>query len=369
MINSLSFAEFVTELDKRVETGALRRVPAPDKPHLAIYNYTDRCTYERLWDDFTVAARGLVVDTIKQRVIARPFKKFFNLGEPGHTLADLPTGSPEAHEKLDGSLGICFFDGEGWQINTRGSWTSEQARWATQHLTRYFDVDTLVRGSTYLFEIVYPENQIVVRYDYEGLVLLGIVDTETGEEASRHEAEVAAAHLGCRVARLDPRPYTEILDSDDANAEGFVLRYPDGYRVKIKFPSYLRRHRLASRVAPLGVWDVLAAGRDIDSFQRELPEELLVDFNVIFDLLYDGFRLILERNIDLHEQTKGLTDKEVAALDLPGLDKSDLFLRRRLGKRWWIASSTKIWRRLRPTGNVLAGYTPGDRLRRVQSSD
>ena len=31
--------------------------------------------------------------------------------------------------------------------------------------------------TTYLFEIVYPLNKIVVRYDYEGLVLLGILDS------------------------------------------------------------------------------------------------------------------------------------------------------------------------------------------------
>jgi len=32
-------------------------------------------------------------------------------------------------------------------------------------------------GYTYLFEIIYPENKIVVNYDYSGLVLLAVRNT------------------------------------------------------------------------------------------------------------------------------------------------------------------------------------------------
>ena len=37
-------------------------------------------------------------------------------------------------------------------------------------------------GKTYLFEIIYPENRIVVDYgDYKGLVLIDVIDNETGK--------------------------------------------------------------------------------------------------------------------------------------------------------------------------------------------
>ena len=61
--------------------------------------------------------------TCKGRIVARPFKKFFNLSD-GRT--DI-TGEYEIYEKMDGSLGILFFYEGEWILASRGSFTSEQA--------------------------------------------------------------------------------------------------------------------------------------------------------------------------------------------------------------------------------------------------
>ena len=47
---------------------------------LWIYNYTKRCQYEKKWDEVTTMCRGLILNK-EGNIIARPFKKFFNIGE------------------------------------------------------------------------------------------------------------------------------------------------------------------------------------------------------------------------------------------------------------------------------------------------
>jgi hypothetical protein len=47
----------------------------------AVISYTQHCQFDRKWNDATIACRGLILDT-NGCVVARPFGKFFNFGEP-----------------------------------------------------------------------------------------------------------------------------------------------------------------------------------------------------------------------------------------------------------------------------------------------
>lgn len=149
---------------------------------LYIYNYTAKAQYDSVWNEWTLACRGLILDG-DFKIVARPFQKFFNLGE--HENQVIPNESFEVFEKMDGYLGILYWLDNKPHIATRGSFASEQALVATEMLhTQYADVISLLEKSkTYLFEIIYPENRIVLDYVNERkLVLLAIVDTEIGVE-------------------------------------------------------------------------------------------------------------------------------------------------------------------------------------------
>lgn len=63
------------ELRKRIDDGLITATP---NGRLTIYNYSNHCVYERAWDEYTMAARGLVLDDTG-RILARPWPKFFNL--------------------------------------------------------------------------------------------------------------------------------------------------------------------------------------------------------------------------------------------------------------------------------------------------
>ena len=86
----------------------------------------------------------------QNQVVARPFRKFFNIEERKHT----PTEDFEIYEKVDGSLITVFnYNGE-WVVSSRGSFTSEQAIKGRELLNKY-PIHTLDNNKTYLFEIIY----------------------------------------------------------------------------------------------------------------------------------------------------------------------------------------------------------------------
>ena len=108
-------------LEKYYNEGLLYKQVHPTLP-LTIWNYNEKVQYENLWDDITLMCRGLVTDD-NGNVVARPFKKFFNLSEQKHSA----TEKFDVYDKLDGSLGIFFYYNGGWIMATRGSFTSDQA--------------------------------------------------------------------------------------------------------------------------------------------------------------------------------------------------------------------------------------------------
>ena len=81
-------------LNRYHEEGLVYKQVHPTLP-LTIWNYSEKVQYENLWDDVTLQTRGLVTDD-KGNVVARPFKKFFNIEEGKHT----PTEEFEVFEVL-----------------------------------------------------------------------------------------------------------------------------------------------------------------------------------------------------------------------------------------------------------------------------
>jgi len=272
----------------------------PEFPELRVYNYTHVAQHDNVWDNVTEQCRGLVCrqETATsdwpiwlldhQVVVARPFRKFFNLNtsfRPEAQEANLPFGQkPRVLEKLDGSLGILFW--HGWKkepiIATRGSFGSDQAKWATkwykQHCAEryalwqptdsgpYFPEINWPEGYTPLFEIIYDENRIVVNYDYQALVLLGLVNIDTGMELSPEEVSEVAHRNKLRVAREYDSLSVEACKSHvESNIEGFVLQYWDEatkrpLRLKVKTEDYVRLHKIITGLNPKGIWEHLSEG-------------------------------------------------------------------------------------------------------------
>lgn len=234
---------------------------------LTIWNYTEKVQYEGLWDEITLMCRGLVTNS-KGEIVARPFKKFFNMEESKHT----PTSEFEVYEKMDGSLGIFFYYNGEPVFATRGSFTSDQAIKGREILNKYNWKQGTYEGYTYLFEIIYPENRIVVDYNgLEELVVLGVVETATGKECNYDEMASEGFVL---VKKYDGIKDYSTLKSMIANdAEGYVVRFSNGERMKIKGEEYLRLHKIMTNVSTTAIWEIMSNDGDIDAILKDVPDE------------------------------------------------------------------------------------------------
>ena len=258
-------------LNDYIERGMLERNPHPYLS-IDIYNYTRDCQFTQSWDDITLNMRGTVLDR-EGNVVARTFPKFFNMEE--HTPDQIPSEPFDVFEKMDGSLGILFHYDSDWHLATRGSFVSDQAVKGKEILSKYKYRD-LDPGCTYLFEIIYSENRIVVSYDYEDLVLLAVIDNQTGYEYDIHNVlfrdfEDAGFKIVKKYNGIDD--YKELKKIIPDNSEGFVIKFVSGFRMKIKGEEYVRLHRLITNFSNVDIWEVLKEGKNLEDFLDKVPDE------------------------------------------------------------------------------------------------
>lgn len=263
-----------------LDTGYIRSQVHPQYPELLIFNYSEAAQYERVWNAATNACRGLIVRLANgvldgdAEIVARPFSKFHNLNTdymPETQEANLPNEAPLVTTKLDGSMGIVYFyDGQYW-IATRGSFDSDQARWATAWYRARSQEISWPADVTPVCEIIFSTNRIVVDYDFEGLILLSIIDNETGKELSRFDVEMWGAINEIEVVRRFDKSLAECAAENISNEEGYVLTYSNGVKVKVKFTEYVRLHRILTGLNPKTVWEMLSLD------QNEAIDKLLAD--------------------------------------------------------------------------------------------
>lgn len=253
------------KLRDHVANGLVSANRNPDDD-LTIYNYTPAVQYTRAWDEVTRACRGLIVDD-EGTIIARPFPKFFNYGETDMYEEEVtPDTEVTAYDKLDGSLGIVYWDKKGQaKVATRGSFTSVQALHASE-LIKNVHVPSFA-NITILVEIIYPDNQIVV--DYRGaddLFLLGGVHIPSGEFMTPVDVYTEIRGVfpngGFRYVAMDFDVIKTVKDALDnlnrTNREGYVLHTAQGTMVKVKQDDYLAMHKAVFQTSKRSIWYAFA---------------------------------------------------------------------------------------------------------------
>jgi hypothetical protein len=385
------------DLEKYYQDGLLLKQTHPVHD-LTIWNYSSRVQYERLWDDVTTLCRGLVTNS-KGDIVARPFKKFFNYEE--HKPEDLPNESFEVYEKMDGSLGILFYyeyelsdenryniwfnnnyetgmerffdpknlpdfdnsyyeptpktKGE-WILATRGSFTSPQAFKGKELLEKY-NFERLHTGYTYLFEIIYKENRIVCDYDYEDVVLLGMIDTKSGNEVNIHNDNEdlrftnMISNIGFRVVMLYKtwgEGYDLLKEQISNDREGYVIRFKNGFRMKIKGEEYKRLHRILTNISNRDIWEHLKDRKPFDEILDKVPDEFYDWVSNTADGLVEKYREIEKKSlIDFARIVKScnIDDRKCFALEALKCDNPSILFSM-LDKKDY---SDIIWKIIYPT--------------------
>ncbi len=306
--------------------------PAAD---LRIFNYSSKAQFDWHWTPETLVCRGLIVDGQNQ-IIARPFPKFFSYEQLN---GQVPSEPFEVYEKLDGSLGILYWIEDEPALATRGSFVSEQARRATLIFRERYAHLPFERAHTYLFEIIYPENRIVVDYGAtEELFLLAVIETASGHELSLPQLGLPV------VKRYDGvSDFNELLARQEANREGFVVRFQSGQRVKLKFEDYKRLHKLLTGVSARHIWEILRAGQDLAAIIERVPDEYYQWVRGLEAELRERYAQIEQQ---AQRDFKVLGDRKETALYFQTCANPGILFSMLDGKDY----SQHIWKQIRPRG-------------------
>lgn len=327
--------------DDYVKKGLVRSQTYKD---MTIYQYTEFTQFESLWNNCTLNARGIVFDD-DGALVQRCIPKFFNHDEPDGIKVEklmLREQLPIIQEKLDGSLiKITKDEKHGLVITSKASFESDQAKMAKE-IVEENNYD-FREGWTYHFELIHPDNQIVLSYgDERKLVLLAIIDNITGKDVDIYSDEF-------KFDKPKLYNYETLLDvnvlNKDGLHEGVVVNY-GSYRLKYKTDEYIRLHRIVTEFTPKRVWEALYAGQRID--RMNIPEEfikwlddtekeLLLKYNELFDKINQALA-----------DTINMTNKEIALSDNEAIKEVREYI---FAVRSEKDVRVKIWKAIKPKGD------------------
>jgi RNA ligase len=321
-LNNINRGKFTHEhLQKYVDDGLLLKSEHPDFP-LTIYTYSHKCQIDNYWDEVTKRCRGLVLDHNNDEIVAIPFPKFFNIEENRHK----PTDDFEVYDKVDGSLIILFYYKHRWVVASKGSFTSDHAWKAWELIDKYYDLNGLTDlNYTYLLEVIWPGNRIVVNYgDYEGLVLLNAINSDNLEELSYNILKNLSRSTGFDlVKRYNFKDYQNIQELNWENHEGFVICFSNGDRCKIKFEDYKRLHKVLTNLNEQDIWEQLKFndGELGEDFLALIPDELYPKVKEIASNLCAEINQYEVATISVFKGLEHINDRKEFALKVKEADK------------------------------------------------
>jgi len=218
-------------------------------PNLVLFKYhKNRSAFD---NPILCEARGLILDANDNwKIVCYPYNKFFNFDEKlgKETMEKLKDTNVSIYEKVDGSLMTLYYYRDEWHVSTTGkpdgsgacgkkSFTFADLFWRVWNSKGYkLPTDTT---KCYMFELMTPDNKVVVPHENERIVLHGVRNLVTLEE------ELPIGYDWEQIAIYE----YDNLDEAIKNARKMVYTEGEGYvfcnstfdRVKVKSEDYLRQ--------------------------------------------------------------------------------------------------------------------------------
>ncbi|MBQ2856477.1 MAG: AAA family ATPase [Bacteroidaceae bacterium] len=260
-MNTSSIADVVLALR------ANKHVTEKQFDNISSFNFTRDAFYDKVWDEQTVKARGLYIDTSRMKVAARAYDKFFNINERPETKFDMLKYSLKfpvtCYVKENGFLGIVSYDADNDDlfITTKSNPTGNYAEIFKKML--FSKMSTLSRDKmkevcrdkdvSFVFECVDMENDPhVIEYPESDLFLLAIVKNQMEfEQATYENLQNIGSALKVKVKEkaFEIASWSEFVDwynevtsegyeYNGKIIEGFVIEDAEGKMVKLKLQYY-----------------------------------------------------------------------------------------------------------------------------------
>lgn len=271
--------------------------------------------------------RGLKFDA-DGRIIARPFHKFFNLGEREDPRAVDWTRPHVVMDKLDGTMIHPAM------LNGRLTFMTRMG--ATKHAAAAAAIagegvlalcrEQIELGRTPMFEFTAPENRIVVAYDAPALTLLAVREMTSGAYVADVELRALADRHGVPAARAIGKVEDGAAFWNEARAlegvEGYVIAFEDGHRIKVKADAYVLRHRALAGVhleKNVLAWVVTDAVDDVTPLLAPDIRERVLDYQKAVEAAITARTAAIEDFVARH---RDLPRKDFAALAAERLDRN-----------------------------------------------
>ncbi len=284
-----------------------------------VVNYTITTTFERLWDEVTLACRGLVVNLETGEIINRPFLKFFNNFEPGCEL-DYENPTAIATEKFDGSMvsiSKYIVDNKPVLFVASRSTLNVYVTDIAKKILKSYDLNLFDIGITHMFELISPDDKHVVKYDFEDLVYLGSVINATGEETFLNTGKYKWPRSAIQTTVDINKLITQMELNEDSSKveEGYVVQQLGGKKIKFKYKKYMKLHSLMSELSTKKIFEVIKLedmeawlSRDfkektvksILSLYQDFPDELYTEIENIISWFLKEYLTIYRKNLEIY---------------------------------------------------------------------
>lgn len=230
-------------VDDLVEQGLVKKKTYTDGKYkgLSVLKYSKKVFWDNLWhlDSYRLLeCRGTIIDE-NNKIIVRPFKKVFNIGENGTQIEDdrLITYP----RKVNGFMcAVTRTEDYGLIVSTTGTLDSEYVELAKKWVDT-LDTDYIIRADiTYLFEVCDKSDPHIVEED-EGIYLIGIRDIEKGNMYLEVYLDLTSYLLKCKRPEVFSGMYKGLPKK--VTHEGFMIRdsYSGEILAKTKSPHYLAK--------------------------------------------------------------------------------------------------------------------------------
>lgn len=232
--------------------------------NVSSFNFTEQAFKKRVWNKETIRARGLFINTNINKIVARSYNKFFNIGElPLTKLGNLEENfhyPVVAYEKYNGFLGLLGYNPENDELMYCSKSTDDgefaelfktfvQTRYSERGLE---DLKRYIKNTnvTFVFEVILKEEDPhIIKYEDSSIVLLDIIDNDINFRHANYETlQMVGAYFAFEVKRkvrtfenwneFESWYKTEVNSSVNNCLEGFVLEDAEGFMVKIKTDYY-----------------------------------------------------------------------------------------------------------------------------------
>jgi predicted kinase len=232
--------------------------------NISSFNFSRTAFENKIWNEQTITARGLYIDTEANKIVARSYNKFFTINEnEQHQFGILKQNLSypiTAYKKENGFLGI-FSSHQGQPFFATKS--SIDGDFNTYFKTLMYDIygkDKInemnfhcnKNNCTLVFEVIDTKNDPhIIEYEDDTVVLLDIIKNDINfSKLPYNQLTDVAKDIGLKVKEkvnviFTPKEfekfYNSIITDENkkyGNIEGFVFEDDKGFMFKLKTPYY-----------------------------------------------------------------------------------------------------------------------------------